>query len=166
MLKLLKLYPATLISLLLAVLFFLVTISFSLDIFEVIVQHLNNSENLELDELIIAVLFVLPGIGIDTFIKKYKKRQASLIAEIKLESLQTVMRTVQDIVGNTMNNLVLYCIEAKESKTLSKQSIEELETIIQSTTKKINDLASLKEIREIELGEKMFIIDANEKDSS
>ena len=65
-----------------------------------------------------------------------------------------------------MNNLVLYNLEAKETGSLSEKSIRELDELIQSTTKKINELANVKNINEKELGDKMFVIDIVNNDKN
>ena len=162
--KILKSYPATLVSLLAGGLLFAVSIIFNLDFFELFVQSLHNMEHFEIDEIIIPLFITLIGVSIDVYKISIDKRNAAQLSEAKLESLQTTMRTVQDIVGNSMNNLILYTMEAKETGTLSEQSINDLENLINNTAKKIDRLASIKEIRERKLEDKIYVIDVDDQD--
>lgn len=163
MIKLFKLYPETIVSFIIGITVFVVSLFFNLDVFEYFIGFLTEIEHLELDEIIIPSFILMIGILVDIYIIYDKKKKIALIAETRLKYLETIIRTVQDIVGNSMNNLLLYSDEAKNTGTLSKKSINELDSLILSTTTKINALAEAKEINERELGDKMFVLEIGDK---
>lgn len=68
--------------------------------------------------------------------------------EEKLKTLKATMRTVQDIIGNFLNNLHFFKLEIDKNKTLSLESVNKLNALIQDTSQRINKLGDLEEIRE------------------
>jgi hypothetical protein len=58
------------------------------------------------------------------------------------------MRTVQDIIGNFLNNLHFFKLEIDKNKILSPESVNKLDALIQDTSQRINKLGDLEEIRE------------------
>ena len=58
------------------------------------------------------------------------------------------MRTVQDIVGNSLNNLPFIRLEIKTKKTLSPEALDKLDHIVQETASSINKLGNLESIHE------------------
>ena len=164
--KIPKIFTATFISAFISLTMLMVSLVFNLDFFEKIIELLEVIEHLELDEFIIPLFILMIGVSIDSYHKYTKKKKLILIAATKLESLQTIIRTVQDIVGNSMNNLILYSIEAKETGKLSEKSIKELDTLILSTTNMINELANTNEIHEKEIGDGMFVINTTDNNEN
>jgi len=164
MIKIFKSYPATIISILVGVIMLGFSLAFELDVFEKFIDLLKAIEHLEIDEIIIPLFIIMIGASIDSYNKYNEKKKLTLITETKLEYLETIIRTVQDIVGNSMNNLILFSMEAKDTGSLSEESIKELDNLIKFTSNKINALANTKEIREKQLGDKMFVIDVVDED--
>jgi hypothetical protein len=161
--KIFKNFPATFISAFIGATILAMSLALDLDIFERLIALFETIEHLEVDEIIIPLFILIIGISIDSYQKHNRKKKLMLIAETKLDYLNTIIRTVQDIVGNSMNNLVLYSLEAKETGGLSKESIKELDDLIQFTTNEINELANTNEIYEKEIGDRMFMIDTPDK---
>ena len=57
------------------------------------------------------------------------------------------MRTVQDITGNFLNSMQLIQLEIDRNKTLSPETVNKLDELIQDTAVRINKLGNLEEIR-------------------
>lgn len=80
-----------------------------------------------------------------------KYEQAARKAEVrqeKLKVLKATMQTVQDIVGNFLNNMQYFRLEMSKNNGLSPESTQKLNRLIQETSIQINELGNLEEIRE------------------
>lgn len=70
------------------------------------------------------------------------------VQEERLKVLKATMRTVQDIVGNFLNNLLLFQMEAKEKNALQPESLERMNSIISDTAARLKKLGDLDTIHE------------------
>ena len=77
-----------------------------------------------------------------------QSKKITEIQEEKLKVLKATMYTVQGIIGNFLNNLLILKLEIIHNKTLSSESLHTLEAIIQDTSQRINNLTNLEEVRE------------------
>lgn len=66
----------------------------------------------------------------------------------KLKMLRSTMLTVQDITGNFLNSLQYFKLEIDQNKALSAESSDKLNELIEDTSKRLDRLGNLKEIRE------------------
>ncbi len=94
----------------------------------------------------------------------HKELEASLAWQLdaekeKLHVLKTTMRTVQDIVNNFLNNLQLFLIESGQGEALSPGSLESMQSLMQATSKRLNAIADLDEVKEKDIGYGMSVID-------
>lgn len=58
------------------------------------------------------------------------------------------MRTIQDSMGNFLNNLLMLKFETDKNKTLNPDSVNKLDSLIHDTSRRLSELNSLKEVRE------------------
>ena len=70
------------------------------------------------------------------------------VQEERLKILRATMRTVNDIVGNFLNKLQLFQMEAEEKNALPPESLELMDSIIQDTTTRLRMLGDLETIHE------------------
>ena len=70
------------------------------------------------------------------------------VQEERLKILRATMRTVNDIVGNFLNKLQLFQMEAEEKNALLPESLELMDSIIQDTAKRLRMLGDLETIQE------------------
>ncbi len=70
------------------------------------------------------------------------------VQEERLKVLKATMRTVQDLVGNFLNNLQLFRLEVEEKNALSSESLELMDSIIDDTATRIKKLGDLDTIHE------------------
>ncbi len=70
------------------------------------------------------------------------------IQEERLKVLKATMRTVQDIMGNFLNNLQLFQMEAEAKNALKPESLELMSSIIQDTSSRLTKLGDLESIHE------------------
>ncbi|MBI4792548.1 MAG: hypothetical protein HY789_07475 [Deltaproteobacteria bacterium] len=72
-----------------------------------------------------------------------KRRMEVELREARVRTLQATMRTVQHIVNNFLNCLMLIRLEAEEEGTISKNSLEKLEANILEVSKQLIELGEL-----------------------
>jgi hypothetical protein len=72
-----------------------------------------------------------------------KRRREVELREARVRTLQTTMHTVQHIVNNFLNCLMLIRLEAEEEGAISKNSLEKLETNILEVSKQLVALGEL-----------------------
>ena len=87
-------------------------------------------------------------IGMMQDISERRQAQREIDAQ-RLKVLKATMRTVQDIVGNFLNNVQLFQIEA-EGK-LPPESLAELEALARETAGRLTALGNLEEVQEVPL---------------
>ena len=75
------------------------------------------------------------------------------------------MRTVQSIIGYSMNTLILYKIESEESEALSEESLQDIETLIYKTTEELTALANVEDVSEKGIGHGLCGVDMALKES-
>lgn len=90
-------------------------------------------------------------------------REEKLRQEERRYTLAITMRTVQDIVGNFMNSIQLYRLQAEESQALDKASLADLDKLIYTTSDRINTLASLKFVAEKEISTDLYVLDTSDE---
>jgi hypothetical protein len=102
-----------------------------------------------IDELIAIIVLIFAGLTIDQL---RAKRRADLEAKMQAERLlvlKATMRTVQDIVNNFLQSMMLLEIEAGES--VSPETTQLLERARRETFEKLKTLADLESTPEIEM---------------
>lgn len=105
----------------------------------------------EVDDILSALTLVLVGLAIDRFLTRNKRRRLQQ-AEIEAQKLRThraTMRTVQDIVNNFLNNLMLFEIPAKGD--MPPGSVATVEGLIQHTSRQLRSLGDLESVVETSL---------------
>lgn len=70
------------------------------------------------------------------------------VQEERLKVLRATMKTVQDIVGNFLNKLQLFQLEAEEKNALQPESLERMNSMIHDTSTRLQKLADLETIHE------------------
>jgi hypothetical protein len=78
-----------------------------------------------------------------------KQRQAEVEAQ-KLRTLKATMRTVQDIVNNFLNNLLLFEMEAQGK--VAPHELDKLEDLARQTYDRLKSLADVESVRESPMG--------------
>jgi len=88
--------------------------------------------------LIIFLMIVGGGIYTQFSTKKLIKLRVNIAEkEARVETLRITIHEVHDIVNNFLNNLLLFRMEAEESKAISKDSLELFDRIVNETSSRI-----------------------------
>ena len=103
---------------------------------------------------VICILIIIAGVLAQWYVDGIVS-----IEEQKLNTLKVTMRTVQDIVGNALNNLLLLRVQGKESGQLDDQALAEIDRIISDTSTKLNKLATVQVIKNKELLDGIEVIE-------
>ncbi len=85
---------------------------------------------------------------VEEYLKNYKTAKELEVQEERMKILRATMRTVQDIVGNFLNKLQLFQLEAEEKNALEPESMELMNSIINDTATRIEKLGNLETIHE------------------
>lgn len=101
----------------------------------------------------ITALLVLRQRDQENALHQERLRNLQTIKEVEiqqenLKTLKKTMRTVQDIVGNFLTNLQLIRLEVEAQKTVSSETLDQLDVLIQDTSSRINKLSNLDRIHE------------------
>lgn len=81
--------------------------------------------------------------------------------QAKLRLFQSTMRTVKDIVNNSLNDLQLVRLTLEQEEKVSKDSeaLQLMDQLIFETSAKLNRLGELEEVKEKDMGGGVYMID-------
>ncbi len=144
-------YRSTLIAVIISIVGFTISHLANVEFFEHIVALLEAVEDYEVDELLLGVGLVGSGLLIDLILQKSKHNHQIQIQTHRLRVLKATMTTVNDIVNNFLNIVLLFRIEAESENGLSQESLNSLETTIRKTTQKLKTLSDMQATPEKEV---------------
>lgn len=68
--------------------------------------------------------------------------------QARLQTLQTTMATVHDVVNNFLQSLLLFRLEAEKSQALSEESLKLFDGLVSDTSSKLKTIADLESVVE------------------
>ena len=119
-----------------------------LDVIKLDLQLLDRIHQHHIDDLLTAAALFFGGLVVD-MVRRRRRRRAELEAQ-KLRTLKATMRTVQDIVNNFLNNLLLFQMEAQH--LLPPDAFDPIEELSRQTFDRLKALGNVEEVREITMG--------------
>jgi hypothetical protein len=138
----LKSMRATWIAVVLAVLLILAAALINLPKLEFTI--LNGIEKHEIGVVLIGLCLIFVGFMIDRFISDWRNQREAEVQ--KLRTLQATMRTVQDIVNNFLNNLLL--VQMEMEGIVPRHCLDELDQMVWETHNKLKALGDVESVRE------------------
>ncbi|MCK9295515.1 MAG: hypothetical protein M0P70_10570 [Desulfobulbaceae bacterium] len=91
-----------------------------------------------------SVLATCVSLALSNWTEKIEKRRVEVeLREARLRTLQATMHTVQHIVNNFLNCVMLIRFEAEEDGAISKDSLDKLEAKIQEVSKQLVEIGEL-----------------------
>ncbi len=147
---------STFLSLVFSLLFLVLSIWLDLDLFERVSEVFHEMEAYELDELILVLVVVLTALSFDLRRDRLARTRENLRIKERMLTFQTTMRTVLDLVGNALNSMLLFRIEAEERGALQQRSLQAMDKLIYETQQQLVQLANTTEISEEELASGFF----------
>ena len=152
-------YRTTCICAVLGATVYILSLAFDIDIFEAMLEFLRNHELMEADEIVVAGLLIVAGLH-DDLVRMRRRRERELeVQRERLRVLKATMRTVQDIVNNALNGLVLMRLEGESGKPLDRESLRLMDSIIYETSQKLKELGDLDDTPEKEIDSGITVID-------
>ena len=147
-------YRATCVCAALGAAFYVLSLAFGIDIFEATLELLQKHEHVEADEIVLATVMLADLVRIR------RRRDHELeVQRQRLRVLKATMRTVQDIVNNALNGLVLMRLEGESGKPLDRESLRLMDSIIYETSQKLKELGDLDDTPEKEIDSGITVID-------
>jgi hypothetical protein len=145
MMKKLKRYPFATVAFLVCLALYLFARLFGLNFTDSLRRLLDVLEGLDAGEICV-VLFTLLGLLLDLAIDNRRQSQLALVRAQKLHVLKATMRTVHDLIGNFLNNLQFFRMEAEDA--LSTESLAAFDELVKDTASKLKILGDLEEVHE------------------
>jgi len=121
-----------------------------IDLVKLNVEFFKRIEPHEIDDVVISTGLMIVGLAIDQVVSRRREKKDAEMQTQRLHVLKATMRTVQDIVNNFLNNLLLFRIEAEQA--FSPESLEQFDDLVQGTSAKLKALGDLDAITEIQTG--------------
>lgn len=161
MLKILVRFRATVVAILLAGFIYALTSLTDIDVFERIVEFMTTLEDYEADEIAVGLVLVLIGVTVDLMSIKRRREQRIEIFRQRLGVLHATMRTVLDIVGNFLNQLMLFRIQAEGCKDFPPESIKKIDSMINETATRLKAIGDLEDTPEKKVSAGFTVIDVD-----
>ena len=120
----------------------------NIDLVKLNLKLLDGIEKNEVDDIVSSLTLIFVGLTMDRVFSHQRRlrRQHAEIEAQKLRTLKATMRTVQDIVNNFLNTLMLFEIAANGD--MPHGSLETIEELIQDTSQKLKALGDLDSVVE------------------
>jgi hypothetical protein len=105
----------------------------------------------EADDILTGLTLMLAGLTVDRLLSRNRRRrrQRDEIEAQKIRTHKATMRTVQDIVNNFLNNLMLFEMPAKDN--MPHGSLDTVEELIHHTAQQLRSLGDLESVEETSL---------------
>ncbi len=137
-------FSITVTGVLTAVIFFLVTTIFDLDLFEEFTIILAKLDKYEIDELIIPILIILVSMLFD-----YKSRAEKTRTENeKMKIYKAMVFSVQHILNNFLHQMQLFKITAEDTPDFPENVLNLFDSTIEEASGQINALSTISQIDE------------------
>lgn len=139
-----KQYKLTLIGIFCAVLLYLATIVFDLEMFEALIAMLDELEHLEIDEIIIPA-FVFVGFVIADVLRRNKVNRVS---KEKLKIYRAMVESTHHVLNNFLNQMLLVKMNAEAPPGFDPRVLEIYDQIVADAQNQIHALSNITEINE------------------
>ncbi len=159
MLRTVQRYKVTVAAALVAAFLWCLNLLTNIELFEWIIDVLGRLESYQVDEIVTGIFLVLAGVTIDLLSIKRERERREEIFQHRLRVLRSTMRTVMDIVGNFLNQLQLFHMQAERCKDFPSESVEMLNLMIHETGSRLKTLGNFQDTPERDIGAGLTVID-------
>jgi uncharacterized membrane protein len=154
-----KKYPWTIISIVVTIILYVLIITIDFEIFEVIIEWMQALEDYEVDEIFLAIVLILLGLSTDLRRSLTTAQSEQKVAEERLSIFQATMRTVHDLLGNFLNSLQLFKMEAEDSKAMSPETLKRFDDEIFSVANTLHRLGDIDVVVQKEISPGLNAVD-------
>ena len=141
--NLLRRYPTFIVGSSVVIFFTITNYSYHIDLFRLAITYLNQKQFFHTEEIAFSVVLLIVTLLIDQFRNMRKTRRKRLLEQERLNNVRTTMLTMNDLVNNFLNNLLLVKIELEKKVPISDETIKMLNDMTSKLTadmKRINDI--------------------------
>lgn len=139
-----KKYTISILGIVIALTFYLLTITFDLEAFENFIEIMKGFEDIELDEIIIPIIILFVFIFINVSASNKNKK----IEIEKIKIYKAMMSSTHHIMNNFLNQIQLIKMEAESTPHFDKEILELYNKTVSEATTQINSLSSITNIDE------------------
>jgi len=109
-------------------------------------------ESSNIDEIVFLIFILGAGLCIDEFVNYIRRRYQRALYQVRIDAIHCAMMTVNHVVNNGLNTLLLIHMEAKKDQALSPETLTVFEDIIEGTAAQLRQIDALEIIEERTLG--------------
>ena len=157
--KRLQKYKFTALALIIGIGMFILMSLFHIDVFGKITTFLRYLTRHKLDAIGLCFFLIILGIMVDLVRLKRAEVHHLEIQRQRLRVMKATMRTVQDIVNNSLTHLLLIKTQIEQKNALDPKSLGHIDSIIYETSAKLKKLGDLETTPEKEYGGGIYTID-------
>lgn len=106
------------------------------------------TEGSEIDELVIAAIFLAFAVAIDSSLLRLKLDKELEVESAKRRTLEATMNSVQHIVNNTFEILQAIRMRAEAANVLEPDAARQFDEVIRSAANRIRKLSEVTEIKD------------------
>lgn len=139
-----KKYKLTLIGLFLATIISSITLTFKLDLFELVIETLISLEEYEIDEFIIPVILLL----VFSFFDQIRIQRLQKIEYEKVKIYRAMLESTRHILNNFLNQVQLFKITAENTPNFDPEVLSLYDVVIKDASIQIEALGSITNIDE------------------
>lgn len=152
-------YPTTIVGFFIISFFLATNFTYHIDLFKVVINFLNERQFLDTEEIIFSVILIIITMLIDQFRNVRRTRRKRSLEQDRLNVARATMSTMNDLVGNFLNNILLIKIDMEKNEPLSSETITMFNDIILKLTSDMRRINDIDVIAERNLSESFQILD-------
>lgn len=145
-------YKITWFGILFAILLYLLSLAFHLDLFELSISLLREFEHFEIDELILPLVIIFICFVADIL----KHRKNHKIESEKVKIYKAMLSSSHHILNNFLNKMTLVKLSAEENKDFPKEVIEIIERASIEASVQIKALSNIEEVDDQSILDSVF----------
>jgi len=141
--NLLRRYPTFIVGLFVVIFFTITNYSYHIDLFRLAIMYLNQKQFFHTEEVAFSVVLLIVALLIDQFRNVRRTRRKRRLEQERLNTARATMATMNDLVNNFLNNILLVQMEIEKKEPLSDETIKMLNDMTSKLTadmKRINDI--------------------------
>ncbi len=137
----------TKVGLLIAGLFYCITVLLDLDLFEALIELLHRGEKFEVDEFIIPIFIALAFVVADHVRAQHKIN----VENGKIAIYKSMMIASNHILNNFLNQMLLFKEEAEDTESFDQEILDLYDEVIDKAVTQIEALNAIEKINEVEI---------------
>lgn len=139
-----KNYKLTIVGAAVALLIYLGSAAFQLELFELLIEFLDELEHLEVDELIIPLVIFVGFMVADS----RRRNKANRINREKMKIYQAMVQSTHHVLNNLLNQMLFVKMKAEDTPGFDPEVINIYEEIVDEAQSQIHALSNVASVSE------------------